>query len=126
LHVLAAGGTAWQLRWSDEESGWLLARSEVDGSPSEAGRTTIGSNDGSHEPAALLLDDGRLFRLAMYGGSETRAELGRWDVPGAYAVGKAEAGGWTLELTTAGLELSAPVELWILTGAHLSRLEGWC
>ena len=61
---------------------------------------------GARRPSSVLLADGRLFRLAMFGASDPRIELGRWDVPGAYIVGRAVAGDWELELTAAGTALA--------------------
>jgi hypothetical protein len=91
----------------------------------EVGRTASHDVAPVLSPSSVLLADGRLFRLAMIGASEPRIELGRWDVPGAYIVGRVEAGDWKLELTAAGTALTPPPELWILACVEIGRLDGW-
>ena len=91
----------------------------------EVGRTTASTLEPVLAPVSVLLADGRLFRLAMIGASDPRVELGRWDVPGAFVVGRPHTGGWDLEPTAAGRALSAPPELWILACAEIGRLDGW-
>jgi len=119
-----AGGAPWRLTWSAGERGWLL--SALEGAPGdELGRTTAFRLEPVLAPSSILLADGRLFRLAMVGASAPRVELGRWDVPGAYAVGHASGGVWELERTAAGTALEAPIELWILAGVEIGRLDGW-
>jgi hypothetical protein len=105
------------------ERGWLLTSIE-NGSEREAGWSTSSSAPVA-SPASVLLADGRLFRLAAVGLSDLRVELGRWDVPGAYVVGRPSEGGWELSRTAAGEALDAPPELWILTCAEIGRLDGW-
>ena len=118
------GGGSWHLTWEATERGWVLKRH--DGALSEeVGRTTSSSLGAVVAPASLLLEDGRLFRLAATGLSDPCVELSRWEGPGAYLVGRPSGGGWDLERTAAGLALDAPPELWILTCAELGRLEGW-
>jgi len=119
-----SGGAPWRLTWSASERGWILSTLVAE-SPDELGRTTASGVEPILAPSSVLLADGRLFRLAMLGASEPRVELGRWDVPGAYAVARPAAGAWTLERTAAGEALEAPMELWILTGVELGRLDGW-
>jgi hypothetical protein len=119
-----AGAGSWRLTWSETERGWLLT-SVADDSAGEVGRTTSGGLEPVLSPSGVLLADGRLFRLAMTGASDPRVELGRWDVPGAYIVGRATAGGWDLERTVAGTALDAGPELWILTCVEIGRLDGW-
>ena len=119
-----AGAGPWRLTWSETERGWLLTSVAVDRA-GEVGRTTSVSLEPVLSPSTVLLADGRLFRLAMIGASDPRFELGRWDVPGAYLVGRATAGGWELERTAAGTALEAPPELWILTCVEIGRLDGW-
>lgn len=117
-----AGGTAWRLAWSAAENGWILIE-EVGGR--EAGRTTRSAAGRTLGSSSLLLADGRLFRLAWTGATEPRVELGRWDVEGPYARGRAESAGWTIERTCAGESLEAGPELWILACAEIGRLDGW-
>lgn len=117
-----AGETAWRLAWSAAENGWILIEER---GGREAGRTTRSASGRSLAPSSLLLADGRLFRLGWEGASEPRVELGRWDVAGAYASGRAESGGWTIERTCAGESLEAGPELWILACAEIGRLDGW-
>ena len=106
------------------ERGWVLT--SVAGDPViEVGRTTSFDSQPVLAPASVLLADGRLFRLAMMGASDPRVELGRWDVPGAYVVGRPVPGAWEWERTAAGAALVAPPELWILACAELLRLDGW-
>ena len=118
------GAGPWRLTWSDGERGWLLT--SVEGDPAvEVGRTTSHGLEPVLSPSSVLLADGRLFRLAMIGASEPRIELGRWDVPGAYVIGRAVAGDWELERTAAGTALMPPPELWILACVEIGRLDGW-
>lgn len=118
------GAGPWRLTWSAAERGWIL--STVAGEPAlELGRTTAGGAEPILQPISVLLADGRLFRLAMMGASEPRIELARWDVPGAYIVGRPVSGAWELERTAAGTALPAPPELWILIGVEIGRLDGW-
>jgi len=118
------GGAPWRLTWSATERGWLL--STLTGGPDdELGRTTATGVEPVLAPSSVLLADGRLFRLAVIGASDLRVELGRWDVPGAYAVGRPAEGSWEWERTAAGAALEAPAELWILACVELGRLDGW-
>lgn len=114
----------WRLGWSVAERGWILNKLDGDRA-SEVGRTSAFGNEPVLAPVSVLLADGRLFRLAMVGASDPRFEVGRWDVPGAYLVGRAEAGAWGLERTASGKALEAGPELWILACAELGRLDGW-
>lgn len=91
----------------------------------EVGRTTAAGDEPLLAPTSVLLADGRLFRLSMVGASEPRVELGRWDVPGAYVVARAERGDWELERTASGTALDAGPELWILACVEIGRLDGW-
>jgi hypothetical protein len=117
-----AGETGWSLGWSAAERGWILI--ETTGGR-EAGRTTASDTGRTLAPSSVLLADGRLFRLGLAGASDPRVELSRWEVPGAYAVGRPESGSWTLEKTIAGESLPAGPELWILACAEIGRLDGW-
>jgi hypothetical protein len=119
-----SGAGPWQLNWNDPERGWRLDR-VADDSPAEAGRTTSTTPEFVVAPSGVLLADGRLFRLALIGASDPRFELGRWDVPGAYVVGRPVPEGWELERTASGDALDAPPELWILTCVEIGRLDGW-
>jgi len=118
------GAGPFVLAWNAAERGWILS-SDVAGSRREVGRTTTWGPEPVLAPVSVLLADGRLFRLAMIGASDPRIELGRWDLPGAYLVGRATAGAWELERTAAGTALEAPPELWILTCVDIGRLDGW-
>ena len=118
------GAGSWGLAWNREEHGWILNALET-GVEREAGRTSTIGDEPLLSPVSVLLADGRLFRLAMIGASDPRIELGRWDVPGAYLIGRAVAGEWELEETAAGTALEAPSELWILTCVEIGRLDGW-
>ena len=112
------------LEWNAIERGWILNAVQGD-SRRELGRTTHLGLDSVVAPVSVLLADGRLFRLAVVGVSDPRIELGRWDLPGAYLVGRATKGTWELERTVAGTVLDAPPELWILTCVDIGRLDGW-
>ena len=118
------GAGSWRLVWNATERGWLLHRL-VGGQREEAGQTTASAPLPLAAPVSVLLEDGRLFRLAALGLSDPTVELGRWDVPGAYVVGHPVAGAWELERTAAGTALEAPPELWILTCVALGQLDGW-
>ena len=118
------GPGSWRLTWIAAERGWVLHR--LSGAQTEdAGQTTSSAPPPMAAPASVLLEDGRLFRLASFGMSEPRVELGRWDLPGAYVIGRPVAGAWELQRTAAGMALDAPPELWILTCVELGRLDGW-
>ena len=119
-----SGAGPWRLTWSATERGWLL-NTLLGGPEGEVGRTTSSDLEPVLAPASVLLADGRLFRLAMIGASDPRVELGRWDVPGAYVVGRPVSGAWELERTAAGVALEAPPELWILACVEIGRLDGW-
>ena len=119
-----SGGVPSRLDWVDAERGWLLTDGAA-ASAGELGRTTAERLDPVLAPSSVLLADGRLFRLAMIGASDPRIELGRWDVPGAYAVGHAKDGAWELDRTAAGTALDAPAALWVLTCVEIGRLDGW-
>jgi hypothetical protein len=121
---VVTGAGPWRLTWSDEERGWLLTSIDTDPAV-EVGRTTSIGLEPLLSPSSVLLADGRLFRLAAIGASEPRIELGRWDVPGAYIIGRARAGAWELERTVAGTALTSPPELWILACVEIGRLDGW-
>jgi hypothetical protein len=121
---VVTGAGSWRLTWSDAERGWLLTSIDTDPAV-EVGRTTSFGLEPVLSPSSVLLADGRLFRLAAIGASDLRIELGRWDVPGAYVVGRAAAGRWELERTVAGTALTAPPELWILACVEIGRLDGW-
>jgi hypothetical protein len=118
------GTGPWGLEWNAAERGWILNSLEA-GSNREVGRTATLGQEPVLAPVSVLLADGRLFRLAMIGASDPRIELCRWDLPGAYLVGRAAAGAWELERTAAGTALEAPPELWILTCVEIGRLDGW-
>jgi hypothetical protein len=122
--VVTGGAGPWRLSWSDDERGWLLC-SMTGGSAIEVGRTSALGVDSVLAPSSVLLADGRLFRLAWYGASSPRVELGRWDLPGAYLVGSVQADGWELTQTVAGTVQDAPVELLILVSVEIGRLDGW-
>jgi hypothetical protein len=117
---LVRGGSEGRLSWNADERGWLLTSKDE-----EAGRTTASCADSALAPSSILLMDGRLFRLAPVGATQPCVALGRFDVPGAYAVAGASAGGWTFERTPAGESLEAGPELWILASAEIGRLDGW-
>jgi len=119
-----AGAGPWRLTWSATERGFIL-NDLAGGASGEVGRTASIGLEPVLAPASVLLADGRLFRLAMIGASDPRVELGRWDVPGAYLLGRPESGGWDLERTAAGEALYAPPELWILACVEIGRLDGW-
>lgn len=121
---MVGGAGSWRLTWKVTERGWLLRRLSGD-STNEGEATTSSALPHGSAPISVMLEDGRLFRLAPVGLSELCVELGRWDVPGAYALSRPVAGGWDLERTAAGAALDAPPELWILTCAELGRLDGW-
>jgi hypothetical protein len=116
------GEPEWRLEWSAPERGWLLVETT---SSRELGRTTTHEPSRAASPSSVLLSDGRLFRLALEGASDARFELGRWDLPGAYAVARAQDGGWSVTRTAAGESLESGPELWILVGAEIARLDGW-
>jgi hypothetical protein len=118
------GEGSWRLTPADAGRGWVLTRIE-NGTARDGGWSTTSSPPPVASPASVLLPDGRLFRLAAVGLSEPRIELGRWDLPGAYVVGRPLEGGWELSRTAAGEALDAPPELWILTCAEIGRLDGW-
>ena len=103
------GGSAWSVSWNATERGWIMNAFHGD-EAREVGRTTAMGDEPVLAPVSVLLADGRLFRLAMIGASGPRVALGRWDVPGAYLVGRPEAGGWELERTASGTALNAPPE----------------
>ncbi|HEX4823503.1 MAG TPA: hypothetical protein VFV19_04295 [Candidatus Polarisedimenticolaceae bacterium] len=108
--------------WDAATPGWVLVAEE---GGRELGRTTPLESVHLSSPSSLLLSDGRLFRLALAGASDPHFEVGLWDQPGTYVIGRADGGGWTLERTAAGRRLEAGPELWILAGAELGRLDGW-
>ena len=112
----------WRLSWNAAERGWVLIDRDA---AAESGRTTASVSDRTLGPSSVLLADGRLFRLAFTGASSPRVELGRFDLPGAYAQGNASSGGWTIERTPAGESLPAGAGLWILVCAEIGRLDGW-
>ena len=118
------GGGAWRLAWSHPERGWILTSGEGS-ARREEGRTTANGDEPVVAPVSVMLADGRLFRLAMIGASDPRVELGRWDVPGAYLVGRPSAGVWELERTVSGTALAAPPELWVLACVEIGRWDGW-
>ena len=121
---VVTGAGSWRLTRIETERGWLLHRL-VGGLAEEAGQTTASASSPVAAPVSILLEDGRLFRLAAVGLSDPCVELGRWDVPGAYVVGRPVPGAWELERTASGTALEAPPELWILTCVELGRLDGW-
>jgi hypothetical protein len=111
-----------RMTWDAAEPGWVLMAGD---SEHELGRTTPLESTGATSPSSVLLADGRLFRLALTGASDVRFEIGRFDVPGAYAVGRSHDAGWNLERTAAGELLTVGPELWVLAAAEIGRLDGW-
>jgi hypothetical protein len=122
--AVTGGGCSWHLAWRKRERGWILNTVQGDHAD-EAGRTTASGDEPVLAPVSVLLADGRLFRLAVVGASDPRVELGRWDVPGAYLVARANSGAWDFERTASGKSLDAEPELWILTCAEIGRLDRW-
>jgi hypothetical protein len=120
---VVSGAGPWRLMRSGTDHGWILC-THGDSPNVEIGRTTAATEDSVLAPVSLLLGDGRLFRLAAFGASEPRVELGRWDLSGAYMVGRRMNGAWELERTAAGTCLDAPPELWVLTCVEVGRLDG--
>ena len=86
-------GPSWLLR--RDEGGWVL---ESAADARELARTMplVGAGSTS-ETKYLLLEDGRLFRIALEGPREPGYVLTGWETPGAYFVARPEPNGWRLE-----------------------------
>ncbi len=113
----------WRLRRGESDAGGLVLSRP--GSETEAGRATPTEprRDGPGT-SYLLLEDGRLFRVAPRGMRDGRWELLGWETPGAYWVASPEDDRWTLRPTPAGGELSDTDALMILFAAELLRNDG--
>jgi hypothetical protein len=76
--------------------------------------------DRDDRPGALLLSDGRLFRLALRGPLDPRWELSGAFRVGAYLVARPAGGDvWTIEAGPAGCELPGLESVLILLAAEL-------
>ena len=124
-----------------ERSGWVVAGSErLDGARltraasggfvlctadgAEAGRTSrLTPEDPVGGTSYILLDDGRLFRIARRGPGETGLDLCGWETPGAYLTARPEGAGWRIAPTAAGHELPTNDVLPILFAAELLDAE---
>lgn len=107
----AFGGRGAIVRWNDgddEESGIVI---------------TWG--DDATGPASVLLDDGRLLRIAAAGLAPARVEVTRWDVPGTYVEAAPDADGWRLVPTPAGKALGGLAEVALATGYEIGRRDAW-
>ncbi len=103
------GASGWRIEGDPGMQDWTLRRAEpriggfllVDGER-ELGRTMGAGTDSGAGPRHLLLEDGRLFRIAWRGRREGALELSGWEAPGAYLRAVPDAGGWRVNATAAG------------------------
>jgi hypothetical protein len=113
------GEPDWSLRFVD--GGFVLA----DPAGRELARSSavVGSrHQGS--PRFLLLDDGRLFRLALGRPRDGSFELSSWEVPGAYLQVLPRPEGWELVPAPACAGLGDLRALTVLAAAELFDDEG--
>lgn len=114
----------WVLSTAEDGSEGFVLRDGEDERAAEVGRTTrTARSDDGMAPVFLLLQDGRLFRIAVFDPRSARIELHGWEVPGAYLRARPEPSGWSVARTPAGGALETPTALWILFAAELLRAE---
>jgi hypothetical protein len=90
----------------------------------EAGRTSrLSPEEPDGGGSWVLLDDGRLFRIARRGPGETGLDLCGWETPGAYLTARPEGTGWSIAPTAAGTALPQGDALSILFAAELLDAE---
>ena len=80
------------------------------------------------DPAAassVLLEDGRLFRVAARGLSQPEVDVRRWDGIGPYLVARPEAGAWSMQPTAAGEAMAGFEEIVIAACCEIGRRDGW-
>jgi hypothetical protein len=95
------GRRGWTLRRNDACGGGFLLRGP--GAGGEAGRTMplVGAGEMAG-PRFLLLEDGRLFRIARRGPRDDGFDLLGWETPGEYFRARPEPEGWRIEASVAG------------------------
>jgi hypothetical protein len=109
---------AWSMRFA--EGGFVLA--DAGGHELARSSAVVGSRQGG--PRFLLLDDGRVFRLALARAPERIFELSSWEVPGAYLELHPRPGGWALVPTPACSGLDDVRSLTVLAAAEVLDEEG--
>lgn len=126
---LTPDGDSWVVAGPGRLDGAHLARAEAGGfvlsaaDGAELGRSSRLSADDARGTSYLLLDDGRLFRIAGRGPGETGLDLCGWETPGAYLTARPEDGRWRIAPTAAG-ELLPPTDvLPLLFAAELLDAE---
>jgi hypothetical protein len=112
------GEPDWLLR--SAEGGFVLA----DAAGRELARSSAVVGSGPGSPRFLLLDDGRLFRLALGRPRDGIFELSSWEVPGAYMDVLPRPAGWELVPAAACAGLGDVRALTLLTAAELLDDEG--
>jgi hypothetical protein len=107
---VSAVADGWRVEAGDEIDGWRIRRSGRHGfvlqrreDEGEVARTMPLVGAGAESGLRfLLLDDGRLFRIAMRGPRDGCYELLGWETSGAYMTAHPETEGWNLRSTPAG------------------------
>ena len=71
----------------------------------------------------MLLDDGRLFRVARRPSGESGFDLCGWETPGAYLTARRDGAGWIIAVTAAGSAMKPSEALAVLFAAELLDLN---
>jgi len=117
-----AGPDRWLVSLPEGEAGWVL-RASPGNEAEDLGRTTRSREGDRTFPATLLLEDGRLFRIVAFVGSDRGAALLGDEVSGAYVDASRRGAQWVLARTAAGLDLELGTAGWLLLAAELARLD---
>jgi hypothetical protein len=133
IEVVAAPG-GWRVDGPGGIDGWLLRREgsgsggfvlQTPDAETEAGWTLSHSRIGGEASLSyLILDDGRLFRIALRGPRRPRFELLDREMPGAYLIASPETQGWTIRPTPACGGLKDIRSISILFAAEILAAEG--
>lgn len=118
--TISSSGTTHDARLKrpdDGKGGFVLLAADGVTESGRSSRLTPGTvADG---PSHVLLDDGRLFCVALTGPADTGIELRGWETPGAYLVARPGEGGWRISSTPAGSGLEEVEALSIIFAAEI-------
>ncbi len=107
----------WFLSREEEEGGFALQTGPAE---HEVSRTTALESAGhQRELRYLLMGDGRLFRIALRGPTDSRYELSGWETHGAYLTARPEGQRWRIDPNPASSGLPDIRSLAVLFAAEI-------